>query len=80
MRAGRASRHVVAEKTAWVRKMFESIRALPLLDRTAFFADPRNVASADSYLRRCLEALMDLGRHLAAKVFASPVRGYKDIP
>ena len=27
-----------------------------------FRADPRNVAAAESYLRRALEALLDLGR------------------
>jgi len=35
-------------------------------------SDPRNVASAESYLRRGLEALLDLGRHLLAKGFAWP--------
>ena len=44
-----------------------------------FRADPRNVAAAESYLRRALEALLDLGRHVLAKGFGRGVSEYKAI-
>ena len=70
---------VVAERLAWVEQMVAGIRALPLESQGAFVADARNVAAAESYLRRALEALLDLGRHVLAKAFGQPVAEYKEI-
>jgi len=70
---------VIADRTAWVRSMLISIRSLPLESREAFRSDPRNVAAAESYLRRALEALLDLGRHILAKGFGEGVGEYKEI-
>jgi len=70
---------IVTERIAWVRQMMAQIRALPLDTYDAFRADPRNVASAESYLRRALEALLDLGRHVLAKGFGQVVVEYKEI-
>jgi uncharacterized protein YutE (UPF0331/DUF86 family) len=69
----------VLERITWITQMLASIRALPLDDFSVFQADPRNVASAESYLRRGLEALLDLGRHLLAKGFGIAVTEYKEI-
>jgi len=71
---------IIVEKTAWIRKMIEGVQALPLDSMDSFSSDPRNVASAESYLRRALEALMDLGRHILAKGFGRAVTEYKEIP
>ncbi len=71
---------VIADRLQWVDSMVVGIRALPLESLGAFIADPRNVAAAESYLRRALEALLDLGRHVLAKGFGQPVPEYKDIP
>lgn len=54
--------------------MVQTIRELPLEDREAFFADNRNIWTADSCLRRGLEALFDLGRHILAKGFGEAPR------
>jgi uncharacterized protein YutE (UPF0331/DUF86 family) len=70
---------VVTERVAWVRHMMTQIRALPLDSYDTFRADPRSVASAESYLRRALEALLDLGRHVLAKGFGQVVVEYKEI-
>lgn len=67
MTPGRISRRVVADRVAWVEAMLDEIRSLPLGDRQTFFADTRNVWTAESCLRRGLEALLDLGRHILAK-------------
>lgn len=70
---------IIADRTALIREMLTQLRALPLDSFDAFRSDPRNVAAAESYLRRALEALLDLGRHLLAKGFAKPVSEYRDI-
>lgn len=70
---------VVAEKSAWVEQMLRRIRALPLESFERFAAEPRNVAAADSFLRRALEALMDLGRHILAKGFGRAVSEYREV-
>ncbi len=70
---------IVAERTAWIRQMLESIRSLPLDSYEHFREDTRNPAAAESYLRRALEALLDLGRHILAKGFAEVAAEYKEI-
>lgn len=42
-------------------------------------ADRHKIAAAESYLRRALEALFDIGRHILAKKFAYPATEYKEI-
>ncbi len=69
---------VVADRAARIRRMIAAIRALPL-DAADFRADPRTVAAAESFLRRALEALLDLGRHILAKGFGRGVAEYKAI-
>jgi len=76
---GQVSRRVIADRVSWVEKTLDEIRALPLDDREAFFSDSRNVWAAESCLRRALEALFDLGRHVLAKAFGLGVSTYKEI-
>lgn len=73
------ARHVVTDRLDWVERMVAAIRRLPLQDRDAFFADERNVWTADSCLRRALEALLDLGRHILTKGFGVAAGEYKEI-
>ncbi len=79
MTPGAISKRVVSDRLAWVDLMLGEIRALPLGDREGFFSDRRNVWTAESCLRRGLEALFDLGRHLLAKGFGLGVSEYKEI-
>jgi uncharacterized protein YutE (UPF0331/DUF86 family) len=79
MTPGTLSERVVLDRTSWVHSMLEEIRALPLEQQKAFFSDRRNVWTAESCLRRALEALLDLGRHILAKGFGQGVTEYKDI-
>ncbi len=71
---------VVAGRVAWIAETLRGIRALPLESYERFTGDPRNVAAADSYLRRALEALMDLGRHVLAKGLGRAVSEYREVP
>ena len=43
------------------------LRAVAGLTREAFLADPLAMGAAESYLRRSLEAIFDVGRHILAK-------------
>jgi uncharacterized protein YutE (UPF0331/DUF86 family) len=76
---GRISREVVADRISWVEEMIEGIRSLPLEDKNEFLSDKRNIWAAESCLRRALEALLDLGRHILAKGFGEGVSEYKEI-
>ncbi|MGA1864308.1 MAG: type VII toxin-antitoxin system HepT family RNase toxin [bacterium] len=80
MTPSRIREKVIVEKTSWIRKMLEEIKNLPMDSYDSFISDSRNIAAAESYLRRALEALMDLGRHILAKGFGKAVTEYKDIP
>jgi uncharacterized protein YutE (UPF0331/DUF86 family) len=71
---------VVTAKSATVREMLVAVTTLPLESLEAFLADPRMTAAGESYLRRALEALLDLGRHLLAKGFGIAASEYKEIP
>jgi len=59
--------------------MLGEIDSLPLENYEQFTSDKRNIWSAESCLRRAIEALMDLGRHIAAKGFGQGVTEYKEI-
>ena len=80
MSPGKISEKVVTNRLAWIEEMVVGVRALPLTDFDAFVQDPRNVAAAESYLRRSLEALLDIGRHILAKAFGMAISEYKGIP
>jgi uncharacterized protein YutE (UPF0331/DUF86 family) len=69
----------IAQKAARVQAMLRGIEGLPLADLVAFEADPRNAASAESYLRRVLEALLDLGRHILAKGVGQGPAEYEEV-
>lgn len=60
--------------------MLAGIRDLPRGSFEEFTRDRHNVAAAESYLRRAIEALVDLGRHVLAKRFAVAISEYKAIP
>ncbi len=79
MTPGRISRRVVVDRIAWVEATLDDIRSLPLDDDQTFFADRRNIWTAESCLRRGLEALLDIGRHILTRGFGLGVSEYKEI-
>ena len=64
MTPGYLSRRVVVDRFSLLNHMIRQIQQLPLHNEEIFFADSRNVHTADSCLRRALEALFDLGFHI----------------
>jgi len=79
MLPGKLSKRVVSDRLAWIDRMLREIRSLPLESKSTFMKDSRNIWAAESCLRRALEALFDLGRHIAAKGFGEAVTEYKEI-
>lgn len=70
---------VVTQRASWVFEMINSLRELPIENKAEFLKNKHHVAAAESYLRRSLEALFDIGRHILAKRFAYPAAEYKEI-
>jgi len=73
-------RKVITQRAVWIREMMGALGELPLKNKKNFLQNRHNVAAAESYLRRSLEALFDIGRHILAKKFAFPATEYKEIP
>jgi hypothetical protein len=59
--------------------MMGALGELPLKNKKRFIRNRHDVAAAESYLRRSLEALFDIGRHILVKSFAFPATEYKEI-
>ncbi|RPH56868.1 MAG: DUF86 domain-containing protein [Chloroflexi bacterium] len=79
MMPDKLSKRVISDRLAWVDRMLVEIRSLPLAAKSEFFADRRNFWAAESCLRRALEAIFDLGRHILAKGYGLGVTEYKEI-
>lgn len=73
------SEKVVVSKARVVRGGLAGIERLPLNSQREFLEGPHMPAAGESYLRRALETLFDLGRHILAKGFDDPVPEYKAI-
>jgi uncharacterized protein YutE (UPF0331/DUF86 family) len=57
--------------------MLADIQSLPLAGLEQFTEERRTIWAAESCLRRALEAMLDLGRHVAAKGLGKGVSEYK---
>ena len=79
MSPGKINERIISDKVAWVERMVSEINKLPLESLETFMGDNRNIWTAESCLRRALEGLMDLGRHILAKGFGQGVTEYKQI-
>jgi uncharacterized protein YutE (UPF0331/DUF86 family) len=76
MTPDRISEKTVAAKAEIIAAMLAGMATLPLAAESDFRADNRLVAAGESYLRRGLEALLDLARHILAKGFGEAVPEY----
>jgi uncharacterized protein YutE (UPF0331/DUF86 family) len=76
---GLISQKITVAKLDVISEMLGGVQSLPLASEDEFTRDPRMVAAGESYLRRALEALLDLGRHVLAKGFGLPVAEYAAI-
>jgi uncharacterized protein YutE (UPF0331/DUF86 family) len=79
MTPGTIDRKVVTQRASWAYEMMDALHDLHLEEKTVFLTDRHRVAATESYLRRSLEALFDLGRHILAKKFGFPAAEYREI-
>ncbi len=78
MTPGKVRAATILQKSARVNAMLLGIQSLPLGTFKEFTGDPRNPAAAESYLRRALEGLLDLARHILAKGMGQAPAEYKE--
>ncbi len=71
---------MLAGRIEIIRVALSHLKELGNLKRDEFLEDYKNPASAETFIRHCLEAIFDIGRHILAK--SGKVRlthEYKDI-
>ena len=70
---------LLTERLQILQESLNEMRAFSRLSLEEFLADKRNPRSVESYLRRALEALFDIGRHILAKKAVKGLLEYKEI-
>ncbi len=61
------NRELVRGHLVLIAEYLEGLKKLSQLSEEEFLDDERNPAAAESFLRRGLEAIFDIGRHIVAK-------------
>jgi uncharacterized protein YutE (UPF0331/DUF86 family) len=79
MTQGHVDLKVVSTRLEIIDSCLGQLRSLPTSSLTVFLADTRNPAAAESLLRRTIEALLDIARHLLAKVFGEGPLEYRQV-
>jgi uncharacterized protein YutE (UPF0331/DUF86 family) len=79
MTRARIDPKVVHDRLGTVDRGLRDLRDLPAESLDVFLADFRNPLSAESLLRRTIEALFDTARHLLAKGFGEGTLEYKAV-
>lgn len=79
MTRGQVDLKVVTGRLEIVATCLRELRALPAASLAEFAADRRNPAAAESFLRRALEALLDVARHLLAKAHGVGAVEYRQV-
>lgn len=76
---GLFNRQLVANHAQMVRASVDRLRHLAKLSLEQFKNNPDNYAIAEHHLRRALQALLDLGRHLVVKSGWGNPANYREI-
>ncbi len=69
----------IEKNLALIQTFLSALRELSVMKEEVFLSDKRNPASAESYLRRSLESVFDIGRHILAKSYGFKELEYKKI-
>jgi uncharacterized protein YutE (UPF0331/DUF86 family) len=69
---------LIEDRLGFIIKSSARLKRLSRLDQQDFLKDD-NPAIAESYLRRSLEAIFDIGRHIMAKTARKGIVEYKEI-
>lgn len=79
MTPGRVSLKVVGDLFLVIKECLEALRALPSGSTEEFTSDLRNAGAAESFLRRAIQAIFDILRHLLAKGYGQGTLEYKQL-
>ena len=79
MTPGRVSLKVVGDLFLVIKECLEALRALPSGSLEEFTLDLRNAGAAESFLRRAIQAIFDILRHLLAKGYGQGTLEYKQL-
>lgn len=79
MTPGRVDLEVVGDRLSLVEGYLQRLRRIPSRSLTEFTADSRNVDASESLLRRAIEGLLDVARHLLAKGHGVAALEYREI-
>jgi uncharacterized protein YutE (UPF0331/DUF86 family) len=61
------NKRLITERLLLIDGYLRELRNLALIDKESFRGVKKNGAAAESFLRRSLEAIFDIGRHILAK-------------
>jgi uncharacterized protein YutE (UPF0331/DUF86 family) len=70
---------LIADRLKLIRDSLFEMKKMAEMSFHDFLADKRNPASTESFLRRSLEAVFDIGRHILAKSKGKKIIEYKEI-
>lgn len=71
--------HKIEKNISIIQEFLIELKKFATMSLEEFLSDKRNPSSAESYLRRSLEAIFDIGRHILAKTYGLKELEYKDI-
>lgn len=69
----------IADRLKLIQESLFEMRKMAGMSLPDFLSDRRNPASTESFLRRSLEAVFDIGRHILAKSRGKKIIEYKEI-
>ena len=69
----------VQENLSLIGSFLEKLGRLAKIPKREFLADERNPAAAESFLRRSIEAMFDISRHILSKTYEFKSLEYKDV-
>lgn len=69
----------IEKNLSLIQEFLAELKGLSMLPEEEFLSDKRNPAAAESYLRRSLEAIFDVSRHILAKSYGFKELEYKKI-
>jgi uncharacterized protein YutE (UPF0331/DUF86 family) len=69
----------IRENLSLIGSFLEKLGRVAKRSRGEFLADERNPAAAESFLRRSIEAMFDISRHILSKSYEFKSLEYKDV-
>jgi len=69
----------ILELLRFIETCLQELKPFTTMAKETFLSDRKNPPFVESYLRRCLEAVFDIGRHILAKTYGFREIEYKVI-